>query len=94
MPTETPHPFMVYEVNNAPGRASPAFQYIAKTERTNPRNLTEVLSQVAAALAKIGQNEGDYIIQCTYKFYNPAGNGKTIHIPQYLIDQYKEKGKN
>jgi hypothetical protein len=94
MPTDKPLPFMVYEVNKAPNHGVPAIEYLTKTERVNPRNLTEVLTQVAQALAKIGQNEGDYIIQCTYKFYNPAGNGKTIHIPQYLIDQYKEKGKN
>ncbi len=91
MPTNTPSPFIVYTVNPAPKHCTPSIDYLTKTEKVNPRNLTEVLNKVGQALAKIGQNEGDYIIQCTYKFYNPAGKGKTIHIPQYLIDYYREK---
>jgi hypothetical protein len=94
MPTDKPLPFMVYTPHESPGGHNPVFNYITKTERVNPRDLTQVLTEVAHALSKIGRNEGDYIIQCTYKFYNPAGKGKTIHIPQYLIDHYKEKEKN
>jgi hypothetical protein len=88
------YPFIIFMPLENPGGRNLPREAITKTEKVNPRNLSELLSKVAQALANIGRDEGDYLIQSSYLFYNPAGNGKTIHIPQYLIDQYKEKGKN
>jgi hypothetical protein len=95
--------FVVFVVPESRGELNLPREPITKTEKVNPHNISKLLDEIAKALAKIGRNEGNYLIQSSYLWWNPAGTyinekgekkGKTIHIPQYLIDHYKEKEKN
>jgi hypothetical protein len=99
MPTETPYPCMIKRQHTEIGKGKPGIEQVkipdtnkpAITEPINLRDKKDAFTKTLQAFAKYNLPSGEYLIQSSFRLFNPFGKGNHIIISQEQIDYYKRQ---